>query len=204
MKLNIPYYSQKTNFTCDSACIMMVLKYFRPRLHLSKSLELRIFRESNLVTVKGCPPQALALYAIRQRLKTFLICRKEGIFQTTAIKKSDKMTAEYISKEFFSDARKGGMKTLYKKPTLADIKKAIESNKIPIVMIYGKRIHGFDDLHYVVVSGITKEHVFINDPFPKTGKKDLKLDLTDFEKALTEVRTKFGVHERILIVGRNY
>ncbi len=45
-KLNIPFWPQSTNFTCDPACLMMALKFFRRGTKFSQHLEFDIWRKS--------------------------------------------------------------------------------------------------------------------------------------------------------------
>src|SRR3989344_3969121 len=137
IKLNVPFYRQSTDFTCDPACLMMALKYFFPRTKFSQELEFDIWREAYGIGIPGCMPQGLAFSALLRNLKAALICRKENIIQISdklAIGENKEISLS-TSRILLEKSKEKGMEIIDKLPDLNDIEKALRNNKIPLVMI---------------------------------------------------------------------
>lgn len=64
--LEVPFYRQRLDFTCGAASLMMAMKYFDPSLKLTKSLEIDIWRETNLVEDRSTCGRGLAYSAARE------------------------------------------------------------------------------------------------------------------------------------------
>src|SRR3989338_10397212 len=122
MKLDIPFYSQSTEFTCDPACLMMALKYFYSEIELSKELEFDIWREAYGIGIPGCMPQGLAYSALVRGLNATLICKKEKIIEISEkiAQGENKKIALFTSKKLFEKAKINGMTIIDKTPDLTD------------------------------------------------------------------------------------
>ena len=53
MRLDVPLFTQTSDFSCGSACVGMALKYFNFVSELNRDLEYELWRETNAVEMKG-------------------------------------------------------------------------------------------------------------------------------------------------------
>ena len=53
MNLDVPLYTQSSDFSCGSACVAMILKYYNFVSNLDRDLEIELWRETNAVEMKG-------------------------------------------------------------------------------------------------------------------------------------------------------
>jgi len=63
----IPFYSQSFDFTCGSACSLMVLSYFLGT-GMSREMEIDIWREGNLVPAMGMGRYGIAFVLLKRNL----------------------------------------------------------------------------------------------------------------------------------------
>jgi predicted double-glycine peptidase len=66
VSLHVPFHRQRSQYTCGSASLMMVMKFFQPNLRLSRELEFDIWRESNLVESYGTSREGLTVAAAKR------------------------------------------------------------------------------------------------------------------------------------------
>jgi len=203
MKLNIPFFPRSTSFTCDPACLMMVMKYLDSKIKLDKHLEFQIWRESYGIGIPGCMPQGLAYSALLRGLNAILVCKKEGIVQVSnkLAQKEAKEISLFTSKELLQKAKKKGMKILNRDPNLDDIEKALNNNKIPVVMIHMNLLHKEDSPHWIVVTGIDDKNAWINDPYNKGGK-DVKISRNGLLRMMDDLKKYSKIEKRILILHK--
>lgn len=210
MKLNIPFYPQSTSFTCDPACVMMVLKYFNRKIKLDRNLEFDIWRESYGIGIPGCMPQGLAYSALLRGLNAILICKKEGLIQVSnklaqkEVKENWKESKEvslFTCKELLKKSIKKGMDFVNKDPDLKDVEEALNNNQIPIVMIHMNLLHKEDSPHWIVVTGMDDGNVWINDPYKKRGK-DVKVSRNNLLTMMNDLRKYSKIEKRMLILHK--
>lgn len=205
MRLNIPYWHQRTSFTCDPACVMMALKFFRPKTKLSQQLEFEIWRESYGIGIPGCMPQGLAVSMLKGGLKATLLCKKSALFECSkklAPKREDREICMLTSKELFKKAKSLGMKIKLRDPEISDIEAALNNNSVPLVMVNADLVHKIDSPHWVVITGIEDGKVWINDPLKPKGRKNLELCIDKFEKMMADLKEKSKINKRILIISK--
>jgi len=201
IKLNVPFYRQSTDFTCDPACLMMALKYFFPRTKFSQELEFDIWREAYGIGIPGCMPQGLAYSSLVRGLNATLICKKEKIIEISEkiAQGENKKIALFTSKKLFEKAKINGMTIIDKTPDLTDIEKALVNNELPLVMINMKLLHEQDSPHWIIISGIDKENVRINDPYVEDGEGCL-VERNKFLQMLGDLRKYSGIAPRVLLL----
>ena len=207
MRINIPYWRQRSDFTCDPAVLMMAMKFFKPKLKLSKELEFEIWRESYGIGISGCMPQGLAVSALNRGFHATMICRKVGWFECSRkiAKNGTKWSQEttiLTSKSLFKKAKKLGMDVIDRDPGIKDIEDAIRKRYVPLIMINAGVLYGDDSPHWVVVTGIEGKKAWINDPIGKKIAKNYMVSVRDLEKMINDLKTKSRINKRILIVSR--
>jgi len=201
MRLNVPYYKQTTEFTCGPACVLMTLKYFNPKTKVSRNLELEIWRETNLIGTKGASIYGLSLFLLKRGLKTTAMHKKSAIFQTAVKRQKDREVVLFTVKELLKRAKKSGLKIIYKNPSFEEIRKVISKKEIPIFMIHMGLIHKINAFHWVIITGIENDKIWLNDPYPPKGKKNLELSLEEFTKILNEIK-KRKIYTKMLVVKK--
>ena len=201
MKLDIPFYSQSTEFTCDPACLMMALKYFYSEIELSKELEFDIWREAYGIGIPGCMPQGLAYSTLLRKLNATLICKKENL-----VEMSEKLAAGenkeitlFTSQTLLKKAIDIGLNLFDKSPNLEDIENALSKNQIPIVMVNMKLLHNIDSPHWIIVSGMNKENLWINDPYNKNGR-DFVIKRKEILQMMDDLKKYSGIEKRMLLI----
>lgn len=203
MKFDIPFYPQSTSFTCDPACLMMGMKYFKPKLKLDRNLEFDIWRESYGIGIPGCMPQGLAYSALLRNLHVTLVCKRKGLVQISnkLAKGESKRVTLFTSEELLEKAKEKGMKLMDEDPTLDIIEEALRKNKIPLVMVHMNLLHKIDSPHWIVVIGVDNKNVLINDPYNKRGK-NLKISKNDFVTMMNDLRKYSKIEKRMLILHK--
>ena len=79
MNFNVPYYAQTSEFTCGPACLLMVMKHFHPRLRLGRELEFEVWRQCNMIGIKGADPYGLSIPLSDAGYKVHLTTQYRGI-----------------------------------------------------------------------------------------------------------------------------
>ncbi|MCL4389139.1 peptidase C39 family protein [Candidatus Marsarchaeota archaeon] len=166
----IPNYAQTERFTSSAACAIMVLKYLNKRMPVSKETEYKIWQQAVSGSVWYGSRYGLA-YALAQRgARTEIISdvRDEGYEKKLAVYEGinlDTLSASF--NEVRDKARALKVKESHGRASINAIKKTLNSNKIPIVVIDAKSINPELDSspHWVVVKGYDKDTFYINDPY---------------------------------------
>jgi ABC-type bacteriocin/lantibiotic exporter with double-glycine peptidase domain len=194
--LDVPYFQQTRTATCGPACLMMVMKYWDPSLKLSRKFEFQLWKKSySLFFFSGTFQFGLAAVATTLGFKT-------EIYQK--VRFSDgypncPQLAHLIEHVVSMKARRLYVPVQYGKENLAVINDALRQSIPPIVFVNLKPILGENVFHWVVVTGLDKQNVFVNDPyvprgFSGTQKKDFPIPLNVFSQAMA---TGSGRHLRL-------
>ena len=168
-RVNIPYYTQGTEFTCGPSCLMMAIKTFNPRFDLTLSNELQIWREATTIFMTsghgGCGPHGLALSAWRRgyRVEMFL-SRNEVLFLKSVRGEEKKKIIELVHSDFEKKIAETNIKVIKKKFTLHDLKDVLSRGGIPLVLITTYHFDKNRAPHWVVVTAYDDDFVYIHDP----------------------------------------
>lgn len=174
----IPYYQQKTDFTCGPACLLMAMKSFSPKLETSLGEELEIWREATTIFMTsghgGCGPQGLAMAALNRGYKVNLyISHTDVLFLDTVRNQEKKDIITLVQKGFEAKLAKKRVPIHRKRLTLNDLKEILKKGGVPITLI---STHHFDKNripHWVVITAYDDQFVYIHDPDQDTpGQHD--------------------------------
>ncbi len=185
--LDVPYFQQTRTATCGPACLMMVMKYWDPSLGLSRKLEFQLWAQSySLFLLGGTFQYGLATTAVTHGFHA-------EISQETRF--SDgyprvPQLASLIENMVSHKARRMKIPIHYGTQNIQEIHKALSQNIPPIVFITLLPLLGENVLHWVVVTGLDEQKVYINDPyiplgFPGTQKKNHPIPRDLFLKTMT-------------------
>jgi len=181
-KLDVPYYQQTHPATCGPAALMMVMKYWDKSLELSKEIEYSLWKQTRSFIFKGGTFQfGIAETAMKRGFKT-KIYQKAKI---SSYKKNQKKVFDFI--EFFLSikTRLSRIPVIYGQEIMDIINEALEKKIPPLVFINLEPISGENVFHWVIVTGLDKENVFVNDPdIYQIPKKDFPVKLDIFKQAI--------------------
>lgn len=168
-RLNIPYYTQGTEFTCGPSSLMMAMRTFNPKVELSLSNELQIWREATTIFMTsghgGCGPHGLALAAWRRGYRVELyLSRNEVLFLNSVRTEEKKKVIELVHKDFEKKILKTDIKVFKKKLTLEDLKDVLKRGGIPLVLITTYHFDFNRAPHWVVVTAYDESFIYIHDP----------------------------------------
>jgi ribosomal protein S18 acetylase RimI-like enzyme/predicted double-glycine peptidase len=177
IRYNVPYYSQTLDFTCGPACLMMALKYFYPDSKLTRALEMTLWKEATLIFMAsgfgGTDGFGLALSALNRGLTCYIIMSMDSTPMLRSVRIPQKREVmRVVHTDLKRKAFKAGLGSAVYDYGMDDIIAALHRGMLPIVMISTYRLTGDRVPHWVVVTGIDRDHVFIHDPDVASYKKN--------------------------------
>lgn len=187
-KLKVPFCEQELDFTCGPACLMMAMKYFDKTIKMDLSLELDIWREANLVGIRGTSRFGLALAAHRRGFSTKILNNTKDMGYVEIVKETRKNVDKEMLDFFFKDIKKkcakAKIKEIVKDIGVGDVKNVLEEGAIPVVLANAKFFSGEDLAHWILVKGFDSKHFYINNPLDNPNKRKEKVPATMMRKAL--------------------
>ncbi len=210
MKFNVPYYTQSSEFTCGPACVLMVMKHFDPSLQVGRELEFEVWRQCNMIGIKGADPYGLSVPLIDEGYEVRLTAQQKRTLDYKAWKRRLRriFSSEEIELSLFGmrenrqRANRRGLPVTYKRPVVADLILAVRHGLVPIALVHMGVIHSLNIPHWVVVTGVDEENVVFNDPYPPKGHKGLGLPHVKFQKILDDIGTRIGLSPSVLFVRK--
>ncbi len=167
---DIPNYAQTEQFTSSAACALMVLKYVNKRTQLKKENEFEIWQQAVNGSVWHGSRYGLAYALAKRGAKPQITSnvKDEGYEKKLAVYEGVNLDALAASfKEIRDKARSMNIKESHSGASVGTIKKALNSRKIPIVLVNANAINPYleSSPHWVVVKGYDKDTFYINDPY---------------------------------------
>ena len=184
--LDVPYYQQTNYQTCGPAALMMVMKYWDEKVEFSKDFEYKIWKKAKSISLKGGTLQfRMASYA---KIKGFTV----EIYQKQKYSNYHKFGKIFYSLfEFILSYKNRRLKIpiRYGKDIIYVIKNALSKKIPPIVFLNLEPITGENVFHWLVVTGLKENIVYVNDPDISDDlndkiKKNIAIDLDVFRKAI--------------------
>lgn len=171
----IPFCHQHYDYTCGPACLMMALRYWNFGEHCETDLEIDLWREGTLVTVYGTSRFGLAYSAAIRGLQARVMSNTGGVdfvdrFVPPLVEE-DLRTLTSHFRERKARCRKLGVRER-RGMILGDILyETLHVDHVPLI-VTSARWFGKDDLpHWVVVTGIDKNHLWLHNPLDTRAKK---------------------------------
>ena len=209
MKDKVPLFRQTTDFTCGACATLMVWRYFDSSVQLSKRNGFLIWTEIMGLPFKFSSPHRIAEFFIKKDFEVKLLMKQE--IKSEDITLLECCLVEPVEKELFLDffqAHNRILKSriasaiLDKKPTIADIKKAL-SDQSPVIALVDshytvtdKGVRAASHLpHWIVVTEYENERFHLNDP--AQGK--IIIEERVLEKAM-DTYSKLGWPSALIVV----
>jgi ribosomal-protein-alanine acetyltransferase len=188
----VPYYRQTLDFTCGPAALMMAYKALMPSAVLSRTLELRLWRESTTVFMTsglgGCGPYGLALAAHGLGLDVEVWATTDALFVDSVRSAEKKEVIALVQADFLAQLRALPVPVHRRAPTVDELEGHFEAGGIPIVLISSYRIYREKFPHWVVVTGYDSRYVYVHDPYVDTGAGKHELDCISMPIAKADFR----------------
>jgi len=207
-KFRIPYYQQSSEFSCGPACVLMVMKHFEPRLEIGRGLEFEIWRQCNMIGIKGADPYGLSVPLIDAGYEVRLLTQRRNVIDPAFWKRrlQRHFSADDIELSLFGvkqnqkRALSRHLEVTFKRPIVSDVVRGIREDFVPIALVHMGVVHSLNVPHWVVVTNVDKGSVVFNDPYPPKGRKGLRLSHKEFQKILDDISTRIGLSPSILFV----
>jgi predicted double-glycine peptidase len=185
--LDVPYYQQTRTATCGPACLMMVMKYWEPSLEFSRKLEVQLWKKSFSLFLFGGTFQFGLAAAASKCGFTAEISQKHRFSDSYP---QYPRLVDLIENSVSSRARHEKIPIVYGSDNDVVIRDALRRSIPPIVFINLQPILGENVFHWVVVTGVDGQNVFVNDPyvpidFPGDQKKGYPVAHETFSLAMT-------------------
>ena len=207
-KFRVPYYQQSSEFSCGPACVVMVMKHFEPRLEIGRGLEFEIWRQCNMIGIKGADPYGLSVPLLDAGYEVRLLTQRMKVIDPAAWKRRlrGNFSADDIELSLFGmkqnqkRAASRHLKVTFKRPMVSDVVRGVREDFVPIALVHMGVVHSLNIPHWVVVTDVDEESVIFNDPYPPKGRKGLRLSHKEFQKILDDISTRIGLSPSILFV----
>lgn len=160
--LDVPYFQQTRAATCGPACLMMVMKYWDPTLEFSRNCEFQLWKKSySLFFLGGTFQFGLTATAVQREFKA-------EIYQKTpfsACYPRFSQLANILENIVSLKSHRLNVPIRYGSENLAIIRDALSQSIPPIVFINLYPILGENVFHWVVITGLDEDTVYLNDPY---------------------------------------
>jgi hypothetical protein len=186
----------------------MVMKYFQPSLEMGRPLEFEIWRQCNMIGIKGADPYGLSVPLIDAGYEVRLFTKRKRTVAPSSWKRRllRHFPSEEIELSLFGmnqnqkRALSRHLKVTFKRPTVSDVVRGVREDFVPISLVHMGVVHSLNIPHWVVVTDADEESVVFNDPYPPKGRKELRLSHKQFQKILDDISTRIGLSPSILFV----
>lgn len=167
--VRVPYYEQTLDFTCGPSALMMAMRALAPGLVLSRTLELRLWRESTTVFMTsghgGCGPYGLALSAYHRGFDVEIYVNGERAMFVDSVRSLEKKEVmRLVQEDFLDELHRLPVKVSYGALNVREIQDKFAEGGIPVVLISSYRIYREKFPHWVVVTGFDEHYIYVHDP----------------------------------------
>ncbi len=172
-----PWYQQTTSFTCGPASLLMAMGSLKPRSKRDRAAELDIWREATTIFMTsghgGCHPVGLGLAAARRGFRAEVcLSTAEPLFVNGVRDPEKKEVVRLVDQQFREHARDAGVPVRQMVINQEQLASWIEQGRAVVILISTYRMDGRKAPHWVTVSGIDSECLYVHDPDPETDKQD--------------------------------
>jgi len=195
----VPYFPQSTEFTCGPACLLMALASIDPEFVPGLESELSIWREATTIFMAsghgGCGPHGLALAAARRGFSAEVFVNQQGpLFVSGVRKPSNKLLLEQIHEFFVQDCYRQKIPIVYDSLTVDEIEARLLKGFLPLVLISHYRLRRQKAPHWVVITAVDDEFVYLHDPDVDDTPEETVLDnqYIPIERWVFEGMSRFG------------
>lgn len=164
-----PWLAQSTDFSCGPASLMMAMASINEHLPCSLTMELDIWREATTIFMTsghgGCHPFGLAMAAQRRGFNSEIwINSSQALFIDGVRSVHKKHIMSVVHEQFLVQCHQNQVALNYQSMSLTDIEEALKADKAIIMLISTYRLDAKKTPHWVVVTGVDENCLFVHDP----------------------------------------
>ncbi len=187
VNLQVPHYKQHYDFTCGPASLMMAMKYFDKQLPLTKSLEIDIWREGNMVEIYGTSRFGLAYSAAVRGFHARVTSNTGGIdFVDTLVPSIEDLNTQMLKLHFYerrARCRKLGVEERQKTISSQIIYNALLQNRVPLIVTNALFCRGENLPHWIALVGMDSNFLYFNNSLALSPHKR-KFKLSNLQKVI--------------------
>ncbi|MFC6633959.1 GNAT family N-acetyltransferase/peptidase C39 family protein [Microbulbifer taiwanensis] len=167
--LEVPWYGQTTDFTCGPAAAMMAMAALNPDYRPSVSEELALWRQATTIFMTagtgGCHPIGLAL-AMRARGFDCAVYLNQAspLFVDGVRSVAKKAVIQQVDADFRKAAREQRIPVVEEEFTQEQLQQWLEQGALALLLISTYRLDGKKVPHWVTLTGIDEECLYVHDP----------------------------------------
>ena len=167
--LTVPWYGQTTDFTCGPAAAMMAMAALNPQYRPSVSEELAIWREATTIFMTsghgGCHPIGLALAMHGRGFEcSVYLNQNTPLFTDTVRAEKKKAVIQQVDSDFREAARSQGIAVVEVEFTQEQLLQWLQQGALALLLISTYRLDGKKVPHWVTLTGIDGECLYVHDP----------------------------------------
>ncbi|HVQ01171.1 MAG TPA: peptidase C39 family protein [Candidatus Thermoplasmatota archaeon] len=194
--LDVPYFQQTRTATCGPACLMMVMRYWDSSFEFSRRAEFNLWMKSfSLLFLGGTYQFGLANAAVDAGYKA-------EIYQKSAFSKNYPRCPrlfDFLEYLVSFNTRRTHIPIACGTESMSAIRGSLRRGIPPIVFVNLAPLVSEHVFHWVVVTGVGNQTVYLNDPYvPENSgmvtKKAYPIPLPAFQRAID---TDVGRHLRL-------
>ncbi|MER2493549.1 GNAT family N-acetyltransferase/peptidase C39 family protein [Catenovulum sediminis] len=167
----VAWYQQTTSFTCGPAAAMMAMNAVNAHYQPTQSDELQIWREATTIYMTsghgGCHPLGLAIAMTRRGFQCeAFISVADTLFAEGVRSEHKRQILDCVEQDFKKQAEQLSIVVHNKAYHQQDIQTWLNDGKMILLLISTYRLDGQKAPHWVTVSGIDENCIYIHDPDP--------------------------------------
>lgn len=173
-----PYYVQTTDFTCGPAALLMAMAKLDSNITLEQNAELDIWRTATTIFMTsghgGCHPLGLGVAAVNNGFSATVFLNQQVPLFLAGVRQAHKKTViAKVEHDFVEKAHKAGVVVDYSDYTSQDIAEALDSGASVLCLLSSYQFDGFKGPHWVAVTHIDENFMYIHDPDADTSHDPL-------------------------------
>ncbi|MCP5152245.1 MAG: GNAT family N-acetyltransferase/peptidase C39 family protein [Chromatiales bacterium] len=187
----VPYYAQTLDFTCGPAALMMAMRALRPRTRLTRSLELRLWREATTIFMAsghgGCGPFGLALAAARRGFRAEVFVNDHAVPLIDSVRSPEKKAVmRLVHEDMLAEIGERAVPVCYESLPTEDLEARFAAGAVPLVLITSYHLYDEKVPHWVVVTGFAEHFVYVHDPWVEEALGGGAVDSADMPIARSD------------------
>lgn len=183
--VEVPYHAQTAEFSCGAACLAMALAA-RNGSKPDRGLEFEVWREANMIGVRGIDQWGLSIPALERGLEATVVSPSGYTFprqdpadqarrlrerlqeagrEAPSFTEQDLELSWYAQQDNRERAQRAGVEWLRREPTLEDVTSVLEQGGFPILLVDLETLSGtWPAPHWVLVDRVEGDEVRLLDP----------------------------------------
>lgn len=198
---HVPHYAQTTEFTCGPAVMMMAMAAFDARQEMSRTRELRLWREATTIFMTaghgGCEPIGMAVGLAKRGFDAEIFASRPSPYFLDTVRDSEKREIMQLTQaEFVREAKELGIKKHRRGLKARDFAQFVDKGALAIVLISGYRMFDEKFPHWLLIHAHQGKHLIVHDPW-------VDPDLFESPSAATNLPIPFDEFDRMAQYGAN-